>query len=315
MKRLLIASHIGYTWIITGTMLLILVSRGAFAQHAGDAQQQADPLESQFFFNRYLGNPAMAGLDTALHLNAIYRKQFDGLPGAPVTGAFTADVNTGKRVGLGLIAYNDNAGLIKRTRLNLTYTYHLPVGEYGQKLHFGISAAFAHIRLDRAGIIGDEPDPSVTKFNARKNAFESDFGMAYTDSHMTIQGSLTNLFSYFKNIDNTTGDVSTFYAAASYKFNFGGTVNSIEPQVSLQGVKQYNSILDIGVRLTMLHNLLSIYGMGHTSGTFSTGVGVNYKSILLIQGSYLSQTSGLRNYTNGSYEISLQIIPFRKGAN
>lgn len=292
-------------------MGIIAMCKEAYAQDLGRAQQQIDAFESQYFFNRYLGNPAMAGLDSVLHLNATYRKQFDGLPGAPVTGAFTADINPGKRVGLGLIAYSDKAGLINRTRIALTYAYHLPVGDYGQKLHFGISAAFAHTNLDPKEIVGDEADPSVAKFNGRKNAFEADYGMSYTDYHLTLQGALINLFSYFKNIDNTTSDVATYYAAAAYQFIFDGTVNSIEPQISVQGVKQFNSIMDLGVRMTMLNHLLSIYGMGHSTGTFSAGVGINYKSILMIELSYLSQTSGLRNYTNGSYEISLQINPFR----
>lgn len=135
--------------------------------------------------------------------------------------------------------------------------------------------------------------------------------MSYTDDHITIQGALINLFSYFKNFDNTSSDVATYYAAAAYRFTFDGTVNSIEPQLSIQGVKQFNSIADLGVRMTMFNHLLSIYGMAHSTGTFSAGVGINYKSILMIELSYLSQTSGLRNYTNGSYEASLQIVPFR----
>jgi type IX secretion system PorP/SprF family membrane protein len=284
----------------------------ASAQDFGNSSPVADPFASQYFINPYLANPSMAGIDTALNLNAAYRQQFSGIPGAPVSEAFTADYNTGKRVGLGLIAYNDKAGLISRTRFALTYAYHLPVGEFGEHLHFGISAALVHNQLDPKGIVGDQSDPAIDEFNGRKNAFEVDYGMAYTDPHITIQGSLTNMISFFQKLKNTTADVSTFYAAAAYKFTFDGTVNSIEPQVSIRGVKQYNSIVDAGASLVMFHHILDIYALAHSTGNFSIGVGVNYKNTLYIGGSYLSQTSGLRNYTNGSYEMNIGLTLFKK---
>jgi type IX secretion system PorP/SprF family membrane protein len=255
----------------------------------------------------------MAGLDSGLNLNAAYRQQYNGIPGAPVTQAFSADYNTGKRVGLGLIAYNDKAALINNTRFALTYAYHLPIGTASQQLHFGISGAFAHTQLDPKGIVGDQTDPAIADFNGRKNQFEVDYGMGYTDTHITLQASLSNLIGYMKHFNNTTADAATFYTAAAYKFipDGDGPVNSIEPQVSFRGIKNYNSIVDVGANLVMFHHLLNIYGMYHTSGNFSAGVGVHYKDIVYIQGSYLSKTKGLRDYTDGNFEVDLTISLFR----
>lgn len=309
MKTLLTLIRKGSFIILTG-FIFITATIPCSAQEWGSSSAISNPFISQYFTNRYLSNPAMAGLDSTLNLNIAYRKQFTEIPGAPVSEAFTADYNPGKRVGLGLIAYNDEAGLISRTRFALTYAYHLPIGEWGQQLHFGISAAFAHNQLDPEGIVGDQTDPAIAKFNGRRNAFEADYGMAYTDPHITLQASLTNLISYFKNADNSTANVATFYAAAAYKFTFHGVVNSIEPQVSLLGVKKYNSILNAGANLTMFHHILNIFAMGRTSGNFSGGVGLNYKNILHIQGAYLSSTKGLRDYTDGNYEIDLGISLF-----
>lgn len=299
------------SFLLTG-LALIVISRQASAQDFGRSDAVSDPFESQYFINRYLGNPAMAGLDSTLTLNAAYRKQFSDLPGAPVTEAFSADYNPGKRVGLGLIAYNDKAGLISRSRFALTYAYHLPVGLYGQQLHFGISAAFAHANLDPKDIVGDQNDPAITDFNGRKDAFEVDYGMAYTGEHITLQASLSNLISFMKKFNNSIAEVPTVYAAAAYKFIFNGVVNSLEPQVSVLGVKNYNSLVNGGVNLVMFHQILNISGIIHGSGSFSAGIGLNYKNIIHIQGSYLSQTSGLRNYTDGNYEIDLGISLFRK---
>jgi type IX secretion system PorP/SprF family membrane protein len=291
---------------------LLVNCHPAVAQSVGRTAQEIDPFESQYFINRYIANPAMAGMDSTLNLNMTYRQQYQELPGAPVTEAFTADGAPGKRVGLGLIAFNDKAGLLTTTRFALTYAYHLPVGQWGEQLHFGISGVYEHVNLDPKGIVGSGPDPVVAEFNNRKNVFEVDYGMAYTDSHVTVQGSLTNLIGYFKKFNSDNAGASTFYLAAAYKFTFDGMVNSIEPEACLRGVKEYNSIVDAGANLTMFKNIFNIYGMIHSSGNFSVGAGLNYKSILYLQGSYLSQTSGLRNYTNGNYEIDIRISLFRK---
>lgn len=296
---------------ITGWILTCCIIE-ANAQYFGNSSQVSDPFQSQYFANRYLANPSMAGIDSGLTLHAAYRQQYSGMPGAPVTEAFTAGYNPGKRVGLGLIGYNDKAGLINRTRFAITYAYHLPLNNEGQNLHFGISAAFAHTSLDPKGITGDQTDPAIAQFNARKNTFEVDYGMAYTDPHITLQASLFNVLGYMEKLGNSTADVSTFYAAAAYKFTFGGTVNSVEPEVAFQGVKNYNSILNIGANLVMLHHILNFTTMVGTQGNVSLGTGVTYKNRLGLQLFYLSQTSKLRSYTNGNFEIALSLFLARK---
>ncbi|TAM99427.1 MAG: type IX secretion system membrane protein PorP/SprF [Chitinophagaceae bacterium] len=297
--------------LITGWILTCFTME-ASAQYFGNSSQVSDPFESQYFTNRYLANPSMAGIDSGLMLHAAYRQQYSGMSGAPVTGVFSADDNPGKRVGLGLIAYNDKAGLINRTRFAITYAYHLPLNNQEQNLHFGISAAFAHTSLDTKGIIGDPTDPAIAQFNERKNNFEMDYGMAYTDPHITLQASLFNILGYVSKFGNNTADVSTFYAAAAYKFTLEGTVNSLEPEVAFQGVKNYNSILNIGANLIMLQHILNLTAMVGTQGNVSLGTGVTYKNKVGLQLFYLSQTTKLRNYTNGNFEIALSLFLARK---
>lgn len=282
------------------------------AQDFGNSSPVTNPFAGQYFTDRYLANPAMAGLDSALNLNAVYRQQYSGLPGAPVSKAFTADYNPGSRVGLGLTAFNNTAGLINRTRFALTYAYHLPLGGDGEQLHFGISAALAHNQIDPKGMVGDQNDPVIGGFNARKNALEADYGMAYTDNHITWQASLINMIGYFRHIGTATTDAATFYGAFSYKFFMNGTVNSIEPEVAYQGVKGLKGLLNAGANLVMFHRILNFFVIGNTVGGITGGVGVTYKNLLHIEGSYLSQASGLRNYTNGTYEIGASMILLRR---
>ena len=57
---------------------------------------QITSIQSVFFQNQYLINPAMAGIDTGLNLNMSYHKQWLDVPGSPRLTSFTADYNSGK---------------------------------------------------------------------------------------------------------------------------------------------------------------------------------------------------------------------------
>src|SRR6186713_361998 len=87
------------------------------AQTLGRTVSNFNPPEAQYFLNQYLANPAMAGLDSVIHVNATYTRPWDGIPGAPVSQTFTADMNFGSRVGAGVNIYNDKSGLIQRTKV------------------------------------------------------------------------------------------------------------------------------------------------------------------------------------------------------
>src|SRR5690606_14617686 len=109
-----------YMRLICCLLLAAGCIRQGMAQGLSDAPALLEPSGTQWFQNQYLANPAMAGIDTGLHLNAAYRRQWTGVEGAPKTAFFTADGLVGKRVGAGLSIFNDQAGLIDRTRIALS---------------------------------------------------------------------------------------------------------------------------------------------------------------------------------------------------
>lgn len=266
------------------------------------------PFESQFFFNPYLANPAMAGLDSGLQIHLSYRKQFQGFPGAPLSKAVTAGYHTAKRVGLGLMAYNDQAGLFSHSRLLMTYAYHLPVGADGQQLHFGLSAVYVHHHMDTKDIRGNPNDPLVAAFNGAKNAFDIDYGIAYTNARLRVQGSLKNVIGYLRKTGAARYDASVFYLAAAYRFSLSGLLQEVEPQLSLRGTPQRRRVWDAGLRLRMADRILSLYGIYHSTKNFSVGVGLHYKQVATICFGYLSQPGAFSQYTDGNFEIDLGLF-------
>ncbi|MVT08173.1 PorP/SprF family type IX secretion system membrane protein [Chitinophaga tropicalis] len=296
-------------------LLLIFTMTAVFtvvkAQQAGNSQALLEPSGTQYFQNQYLANPAMAGIDSGLHINGAYRRQWTGIDGAPVTGYFTADGFITNRVGAGLHIFNDKAGLINRTRIAGTYAYRIPLDNNGRQLHFGLSLAMNFQRLDYSHVTGDPNDPSLSAFNRRDNYFEAEYGMAYTDAHWTLQGALPNVRSLFTGDNKGVDGGGIFFTAASYRFIQEGAISSVAPKLCYRGVKGYDNILDAGVNVGFLDNVANVMAMYHTSGSVTAGIGVNIKKMVTVQALYTTQTEGIKTYVDGSYEIGATVNLFR----
>ncbi len=250
----------------------------------------------------------MGGLDSSLNINLGYQKQWSAIQGAPKTQSITADYGIGKKVGVGINISDDVAGLLKRTRVMGSYAYHLPVGET-QHLNFGISLGFMNQRLETENVNGEQDDVNIGRYNQRKTYFDGDFGLAYTTQDITIQAVVPNLKAFLKKDEYNAIDRSLFFSSAGYKIYFEESLKgiSLEPKVCFRGVRGLASIVDFGSNVTFLNNALNFMLMYHTSQSTTFGAGVNYKKLCTIQGVYTTETSALRGYVNGNFEINLKL--------
>ncbi len=274
---------------------------------------QLNPLSSIYYQNQYLSNPAMAGLEDHFNLNLAFRKQYSGMPGAPVNQSFSADGGLGERVGLGLNINNEKAGLLQHTRVMGTYAYHLPVGRESEKLNFGISLGFMNERINEADVNGDAGDESIGRLNKRETFIDGDFGMAFTSDRLTIQGALPNLKSIFRSDDVNNVDYSLFFTAISYKFYINQAYNNdiiVEPKVAFRGVRGYKNSYDFGAHVSILQHGLSLTGIWHSSQSATFGMGLNLNKTFNIMGVYTAETGRLSRYSNGDLEIALKVNLF-----
>src|ERR1043165_2874600 len=140
------------------TVIILLFGNHAYAQLTN--------IQSIYFQNQYLANPAFAGIEKQLNLNMDYHQQWIGVPGSPTLTTFTADYNSGNKVGLGLNVYGNNAGLINKPRIMGTYAYHIRLNDKGAKLSLGLSIGFGDAHISESGIVGDQGDLAVSQFNS-----------------------------------------------------------------------------------------------------------------------------------------------------
>lgn len=294
------------SWRILLAGLFIMAGNSAFAQTFSNKPALLQPSGTQFYLNQYLANPAMAGLDSGLNLNAAHRRQWTGIDEAPVNTFITGDLRVGAS-GFGLNIFTDKAGQLSRTRVALSYAYHLPLDRKGNKLlHFGLSLAVNSGRVSSYNLDGDPSDPSLAAYNERNDYFEGEYGMAYTDRHLTLQVSIPNARTLFIGKELGVNSGTILYAASSYRLNLGDGISSLEPKLCYRQVKGYDGIVDAGIQLGILNDMITVLGLYQSSKNFTGGAGVKIAKLVTIQAMYTTQTGGLKTYSDGTYELGLR---------
>ena len=160
---------------------LLLVLSGLILLGSSWAYAQQTAQFSQYMFNTLYYNPAYAGVEGVTTLTALYRNQWAG--NEPTTGDLPGDINTqvvslntpilGLRSGFGLHVVNDKLGALTNQEAQLSFAYHLGVGD--GKLSLGLRAgAFSQtIDFDEYRWV----DPNDPKRKAgRDSQVRPDFG-------------------------------------------------------------------------------------------------------------------------------------------
>ncbi|MFM6975629.1 MAG: PorP/SprF family type IX secretion system membrane protein [Sphingobacteriaceae bacterium] len=271
------------------------------------AKAQLTPLAAQYYQNKYLANPAMAGIDGGMRLNVGFRNQQSSIKGSWKNTSVTADFRL-KNVGIGVNLYKDEAGLLDRTKMVATYAYHLDLNQVDQKLHFGLSLGIQRGNLNVPGIEGDAEDAQALEYNARETIIDGDFGIAYTFRDFTLEGAFINAKKQLRKEDPDAADYTTFYAAASYVFIVNESF--FTPKVAYRGIRNYVDVWDVGAELKNPTEQLAVSALYHSTHSFTLGLSYLHNNQIQLIGLYNSPTSAQKAYSRGSFEIGLQLRLF-----
>lgn len=115
------------------TLLLVLCSLGLWGQQ--------DPQYTQYIYNTISVNPAYAGSRGHLSAGALYRAQWVGIEGAPVTQTINFHTPIGyKGLGVGFSGVNDEIGPTSETYIDLDLSYTIQTSREA-RLSFGLKAS------------------------------------------------------------------------------------------------------------------------------------------------------------------------------
>ncbi len=143
----------------------------AFATLVGvqTVQAQQEGQYSQYMFNMLAVNPAYAGSRDVLSMTGLYRHQWVGIEGAPVSQSFTIDMPIShEKVGIGLQAYHDQIGKFNNTGVYGSYAYRVKVTER-TTLAMGIQAGVTNLSgdlRDVATTVANDPSFATTNISS-----------------------------------------------------------------------------------------------------------------------------------------------------
>lgn len=128
------------------------------------ASAQQGPLLSHYMFNGLLLNPAYAGSKEYVSSTLLYRKQWAGIEGAPITNSGAVHgLLKKKKLGLGAIFQQDKIGVTKQTDMYAMLAYHLDVGM--GKLSVGLQGGVSNFSSEVVKLTYWDPGDKVFEYN------------------------------------------------------------------------------------------------------------------------------------------------------
>ena len=155
-----------------------------------NAQQTA--LNSQYLYNDFAINPAVAGSKNYSPLSLSVRRQWLGIDEAPVTQNLMLHGFLSQHTGGGFHLYNDASGPSKRTGLSTSFAYHVKTGKLS-KLSFGLSGSVTQFSIDRDKLITQVPGDIAVMNSVSHVIADANFGILWKGDRHFIGVSGFNL--------------------------------------------------------------------------------------------------------------------------
>jgi type IX secretion system PorP/SprF family membrane protein len=301
-------------------LLLLVTGSLAFGQQL--------PLYSQYLYNKYLINPAVAGSDGYTSISLTAREQWVGYAGAPRTFSLSFQSRILKKsfiqkqtrikraayrpksdgkVGFGGYIFTDRNGLMQRTGVQFSYSYHTWLRQSTQ-LSFGLAGSGYYFKIDETQLNFEDPNDPWMNNDLRKGIFVPDFsvGVYLLNARYNLGFSAEQLSESAAKFGNTAyknfSMERQYYLFGSYDFDAG--INSvIQPSFLAKMSEQLKPQLDIGA--TWIYKEDFWAGLAYrTSGVIITTIGVKYQNIFFGY-SYDFTLSEIQRLTYGTHEITL----------
>lgn len=210
-------------------VILFLISANSFAQQLEHYTQYA--------FNQFAFNPAIAGTKNCIDIRTGYRFQWAGIDGAPQTGFINAHAPLrfgkkqtnvfGTKHGIGGQIKRDSFGPFSLLKLDVAYALHIPLSRNWQ-LSFGVAAGFIHTGFNIAEITTEVSDPALPNNSQSFTTFpDGKAGIWLKDKKMYLGLSVHNLFG------NTLNQISSQTKLQRHVYITGGRVFPLEKKWSI----------------------------------------------------------------------------------
>jgi len=306
-------------------LLLFLMLCGA----GGYSQQH--PLADMYMLDHVYINPAYSGTTIRIPVTFTTRQQWAQIAQGPSTQAFSIHkrirkgsirfndrgfinrgYNSAGNVGLGAFIFNDKAGAMNRTGIQLNYAYHIPLEN--ARLALGIGTSIFHYSILTSGL--RLPDPNVTDpaiESARETTWIPDahFGMFFYNEYFFVGASVNQLFESsvlwgnkeafsYETGEHDVNRIRQYYIEAGYKFQLSQTWE-IEPSLLFKTTDRANHRLDINTKV--IYDKKYWMGFSYRTGkAINAMMGIKFENLVFAY-CYEQELSDIRSYSFNSHQI------------
>lgn len=286
------------------------------------------PVYSQYTFNGFLLNPAVAGAEGYTAINVTSREQWVGIDGAPATQSVSIQTRIMKRnyvekeasvwrrylrplrsgrEGLGFYIYRDHIGLNDQSGVQLTYAYHISraKSQFSMGLTFGI---FQYKLNTNQLKLPDATDKLIDNEPMSMIIPDANVGVYYTNQGMFAGMSVFNLMRasvMFGNNKNTDFRMKRQYnIIGGFKYDINN-LYTLEPSLYFKTSEQWLPQADIMVKL--IYDRKFWFGIGYRYGNTvigSMGMKINR---FFIGYSYDYSATALSYYSYGTHELMIAL--------
>lgn len=312
---MLFKNHTSYITVRSKKIVLTLLVMVLLFESKSQQQSQY----TNILLQQYLYNPAYAGAIKGMQFNAGYRNQWVGFDGAPRTFAFSGYGTLKKKpqMAVGGLITNDQSGLLNRTSIYGSYSYHLKLNDKWN-LGFGLSAGFVqyNVKIYNAKPY-DKDDGFVSSSILNANAFDANTGMLVYSKKFFFGASGQQLPNGKIHWSNTIGKLTPhFYVYSGYNFTLDKKKKeyTLQPSILLRfnspapfeieyNLKlAYKSMLWIGTSFRHAKTNTAL-GKKWQNNSFCILTGVTVSKQITLGYSYDVGMSNIRKYNNGSHEL------------
>lgn len=282
------------------------------------AEAQNYPHYTMFMYNKLLYNPAYVGNKGVTTFNGYYRKQWSGLEGSPTGLSLTVDGPVGnfmkpfRPVALGLSITNEKVGITNNTNLMAYYAYRVKMGKgvMSLGLQAGVSLYSARYsdlnpyQLDDPDLQNDIKNRPLPNVGA---------GLYYSTNNYYLGIAVPYLLqNYYDEANTLEGDnrgkqIRTYFVSAGYVFTVSYDFK-IEPQVLVRYAANNQNQMTANADFNLMFFLFDRFAPGITYRTDKSIEAILFMQVtksVNLGFSYDFALSDIRNYNNGTYEVTL----------
>ena len=269
---------------------------------------QQSPHYTQYMFNEFVINPALAGTADYFQIRTNHRFQWIGLTDPPLTNTLSFYGPHAKMpMGYGVYIYNDVTGPTSRTGLTGAYAYNIRINN-SIKLSFGINFGLMQYKLDGTQLSPkDLSDLAIQSVVTSAYVPDAGLGLYLYSKDFYAGFSTSQLFNNKLKLYEVKSGLnklkSHFYLTGGYRYSLNKDY-TLEPSLIIKGTAPKAFNFDISARV--IYKKLFWGGLSfRLKDAVSILLGYYYEDKFSFGYAYDLGVTSLRKFNSGSHELMI----------